>query len=366
MKIMHISDLHLGKSLNGFDLILDQKHILNEIIKEIKINEIKYLLIAGDIFDKYIPGVDAVELLSSFLYELSNIEYLKTIIISGNHDQAERLNYLSTFLSKNNIYMITNIEDAFKVIVFDEDNIAFCGIPYLNNGRIRSYFGEECDEVIAHKNIIDNFFLNVDKTYFKVCIAHNFILGGQSSDSERILSLGALEQLPASLFDEFDYVALGHLHKRQKINNKVYYSGSPIKYSEKEYQNKNGYILIDTVDFIVEYKELTPLKEMIYIKDYYNNLSNYSNNVSDYVYVELLDEEKIVDVVHKIKKMFPYCLGVSKNTLDEITNNESVRKENLTDLDIFKSFYKMINSKDATEEQISVFTSILEEVEVND
>lgn len=363
MKLMHLSDLHLGRVLNGFDLIKDQAYILDRICEEIEKEKPLFLLICGDVFDKYIPAVEAVELLSDFLGKISSFDNMRTIIISGNHDQAERLNYLSSFLVKNRIYLSTNIEQALKPFIFDEEKIAFCAIPYISTAKIQNHFKEDIDCVAGYERIIDNFMELVPSNYNKVALVHDFMLGGVASDSERILSLGALEQLPIQIFSDFDYIALGHLHKMQKIAFNAYYSGSPLKYGEKEYRNKNGYLLIDTSDFSVEVKEVRPLRDMAYIEDYFENLPNYINEKDKYVYIELLDTEKIMDMVQRVRELFPYCLGVSKkSTFVDGTNNRKA-KTNLNDIEIFNQFYEYVSGTKPSKEYQELFHFTLQEVE---
>lgn len=364
MKLMHISDLHLGRNLNGFDLTLDQEYILNQILMEIKNNGPDFLLLCGDIYDKYIPAVEAVALFSNFLVEIAKFPKLKTIIISGNHDQAERLSYLSGFLKKDNIYIITSIAEAMKPLLFAEEKLAFCAIPFFNRGKFKAFFKEDLSLEEGHRILIENFLTFVPEAYKKIALVHNFILGGQTSESERVLSLGGVEELPSSLFNEFDYVALGHLHKFQKVGKQMYYSGSILKYSEKEYKNKTGYISFDMDTLEASVVPLRPLREMVYIKDKFANLDNYKDHYAEYVYIELLDEDKIIDVVAKIKAIFPFCLGVAKPLSYQNTEALVTQKiESLSDMEVFRQFYYFICGSSPTKQEEEIVFKYFQEVE---
>ena len=364
MKIFHISDLHIGRELNGYNLIEDQKWVLMDIINKISDNDIKYLLISGDVFDKYNPSNEAMSLFEEFISYLSSMN-VTTLIISGNHDSKARLNYLCEFLKKYKIHIYTTLDS----IKFDEDKLSFFMIPYMHEYEMRllNKDSDLSELELYEKEIFDN----AQNDYKHICLCHNFIIGGQSSSSERTLSVGGLDQLPASLFSKFNYTALGHLHIKQKMGHNIYYSGSIMKYSVSEFSNTNVLLSYDSETNEVEELELSQAKNCRVIQGCINDIlenAKEDKNKSDYVAIILEDEGIVYDAFKTLSAYYPYIVSLSHNNVIKNENTTSTIEKLDTDinpLNLSNEFYNYIIGEDINEEENkyieNLFNSIKEE-----
>lgn len=363
--LLHISDLHIGRDLNGFNLIEDQRYVLNQIVDLIKERNIKYLVLAGDIFDKYNPSNEAFELFEEFVINISKLN-IRTIIISGNHDSKARLSYLSTFLKMNNIFIFTDIYENPKYIDFDDDKLSFLPLPYVNYNELKYKLNSDESNEILHKKIIDNYFNNCKSDYKHICIAHNLITGAKLSDSERTLSVGGLDELSKELFERFDYTALGHLHIRQNLGNNIYYSGSLLKYSVSEFTNINTINLYDYENNKLDRIELKTLHNYRIIKDYFDNIllnASQDKNNTDYISIELKDSKLIYDAYGRLVRYYPNLVGISIPNLEANNNNIdeiNIKIENKSELEIFKDYYKHLLKKEISNESLEVIKNIID------
>ena len=376
MKIIHLSDLHLGKIVLEQSMIEDQKYILERIIDIIKKEEVEVVLIAGDIYDRSIPTVDAVNLLDDFLNKLTNMN-LKVFIIAGNHDSKDRLNFASKLLESKNVYIEGSYTGNLKCITLNDKygDLNIYMLPFVKPADVKPFFEEEIDSYEgAVRLIIEK--ENIDKNKRNIILVHQFVTSGlespERSDSEN-LSLGGIDNVDVSIFDSFDYVAMGHIHGPQKLKREtVRYAGSPLKYSFSECKHKKSVPVINFEENI-EYKleELKPIKDMREIKGPIDQLLTeeiYSlGNTEDYIKAVLTDEEDIYDAIGKIRKVYPNVLKLeieNKKTtvnLDSKTAATGNIKER-TELELFNEFYLNQNNIELTENQIKIMNEIIKEV----
>ncbi len=376
MKILHISDLHLGKIVLEQSMIEDQKYILNQIISLIKKESVEVLLISGDIYDRSIPPVEAVKLLNDFLVTLTEMN-IKTFIIAGNHDSKERLNFGNKILEAKNIYIEGTFNGKLKKVTLSDSygELNIYMLPFTRPNEVSLYYDEEFESYQdAIKKIIDETL--VDKSKRNIILVHQFVTSGTiepvRSESEN-KSLGGIENIDVDIFKDFDYVALGHIHGPQKLKlDTVRYAGSPLKYSFSECHQKKSAVLIDYTDELkFDLVPLIPLRDMREIKGPIDLLiskevSNLGNR-EDYIKAILTDEEELYDPIGKLRTVYPNILRLeieNKKTAINLSSKTAASgniKERL-EIDLFKEFYENQNNIPLNEKQINIVNNIIKEV----
>lgn len=374
MKIIHLADLHIGKRVNEFSMIDDQKYILNQILEIIDKEKPDAVIIAGDVYDKQVPSIEAVELLDSFISDISKRK-TTTFIISGNHDSAERLAFGSSLMAMGKIYIspVYNGKISKYTLKNDFGSANFYLLPFVKPNHVKRFFPDEKIESYtdAIKVVVDN--LKLDTSEINILIAHQFVTGASRTESEEI-SVGGLDNVDASVFEDFDYVALGHIHRPQKISTKrIRYCGTPLKYSFSEVNDTKSVSIIEInskEDFNLRMIPLIPKRDMHKIRGTYEELTtktSYENtNTDDYIHVTLTDEFNVADAIQKLRVIYK---NIMKLEYDNMRTRES-RKINLDDmvienknpLEIFSEFYKLQNNKEMNDEQKEIIKKIMEEV----
>ena len=374
MKIIHLADLHIGKRVNEFSMIDDQKYILNQILKIIDKEKPDAVIIAGDVYDKQVPSIEAVELLDSFISDISKRK-TTTFIISGNHDSAERLAFGSSLMAMGKIYIspVYNGKISKYTLKNDFGSANFYLLPFVKPSHVKRFFPDEKIESYtdAIKVVVDN--LKLDTSEINILIAHQFVTGASRTESEEI-SVGGLDNVDASVFEDFDYVALGHIHRPQKIGTeRIRYCGTPLKYSFSEVNDTKSVSIIEInskEDFNLRTIPLIPKRDMRKIRGTYEELTtknSYENtNTDDYIHVTLTDEFNVADAIQKLRVIYK---NIMKLEYDNMRTRES-RKINLDDmvienknpLEIFSEFYKLQNNKEMDDEQKKIIKKIMEEV----
>ena len=373
MKLLHCSDLHIGKRVNEFSMLADQRYILNSI-HDLAVSEgVDGILLAGDLYDKPIPPAEAVNLLDEFLTGLAR-ENIPVFAISGNHDSPERLNFASRLMEGQGIHLAAVYQGAKPPVVLEDDYgpVHFYLLPYLKPAILRHAYPEAqvsaYQEAVAYA--IDRW--QIDPTQRNVLVAHQFVLGGSTCESEE-LSVGGLDQISAQVFENFDYVALGHLHGPQKISREtVRYSGSPLKYSFSEVGHEKSVSMVElgekgVVD--VRLVPLVPLRDMREIRGTYEEVTTRSfyegTNTQDYLHIVLTDEEDIPEAMGRLRAIYPNLMKLTydnKRTqaVQEITGAE--RPEERTPLELFRDLYELQNNQSMSEEQEEFLTQLMEKI----
>ena len=374
MKFMHISDLHLGKRVNEFSMLEDQKDILRKILKIADEEKPQALLIAGDVYDKSIPTVEAIQLFDDFLCELSKRK-VQTFIICGNHGSAERMAFGGRLMKESGVYVAPVYAGKTQAVVLEDEwgAINIYLLPFVKPANVKRFFEDEQIEnyTDAIRVAVEQMKLNTDER--NVLVTHQFVTGAKRSESEDI-SVGGTDNVDASVFDEFDYVALGHIHGPQKIGREtVRYCGTPLKYSFSEiHKDKQATILTISKNkqISLSHHLLKPLRDMREIECSLESLLKRKceiGNEEDYMHVILTDEEQILDAIGKVRTVYPNVMQISFKNRRHMMQYETIQmKENqIADqnpMELFEQFYKMQNHIDLDEKRAQMAISIFEEV----
>ena len=373
MKFIHLSDLHIGKRVNDFSMIEDQKYILKQIVDITEEEKADAVIIAGDIYDKSVPPAEAVQVFDDFLNVLN--EKVKSIfIISGNHDSAERVSFASRQLEKGGVFIAPVFKGEIKKYV-EEDNFGNINIyllPFIKPVQVRHLFeeGVVTDTNSAVRALMEN--LDINKEERNIIVCHQFITGAERSESEEIY-VGGSDNVDAEIFDSFDYVALGHIHRPQSIvRSEVRYCGTPLKYSFSEIGHKKSVTVVEMnekgkVD--IKTVPLTPLRDMRHIKGTYSFLTERKNyegtNTEDYLRVTLLDEEEVYDAIGKLRTIYPNIMRIEYENSRTSAYNEvgSVDIEgNKSPIELFEELFVKQNNRGFSDSERELCKAIMEEV----
>ena len=372
MKLLHLSDLHIGKIVNEVNMLNDQKHILNQILDIIKAEKPTAVLIAGDVYDKSVPSAEAVELYDEFITALAN-EKTQTYIISGNHDSPERLGCCSKLISSNKIYIDSIFNGkAVKYTLKDEtESVNIYALPFIKPANVRAFYKEQeiNNYTQAVKLVLDN--SDIDPNQTNILVAHQYVTNGGEmirTDSEAI-SVGGIDNVSSEVFDSFNYVALGHLHAKQNIDNRIVYCGSPLKYSKSECKNKKSVVMFEVTNGEIAINEipLTPLRDMRIIKGNLKELTeNPVGDTQDYIFAELTDENEQIDAIGNLRSVYPNVMGLSYNNKRTAQSQANVRLKSVSaksSIELFEDFYKQQNGDSLNAQQKEIVLNILNELE---
>lgn len=380
MKLLHLGDLHLGKSLGDFDLTEDQEYLLNQLLEIVDKRSVDAVLIAGDVYDKAIPSEAATRMLDYFLSSLAK-RNVYTYMISGNHDSDERLNYGSNLFESNHIFISTKYDGTLykQTLKKGEEEADIYLLPFVKASQVRHYLPEAKIESYddAVRAVIDN--EEIDDSKCNILVAHQFVMGKSEdpelggSESLGTLSVGLVEKIGYDCFDDFDYVALGHIHSPQQVGRKeVRYSGSPLKYSLSEVNNEKSVSLI-TIDAEkkadVELVPIRPKRDLRHIKGKLRDLLAESNVTApdDYIYATLTDEEIINDAMGIFQQTYPHTVKIdydNSHTREIEQVDISKIAENRSFEDLISDFYRQIYSCEITEEEMDIMRSVAREAGV--
>lgn len=372
VKFLHTADWHIGRKLQGKDLLEEQQVVLDDLITEMKKINPDFLVIAGDLYDRSVPSKEATTLLQELLVKI-NIECNVPIFaISGNHDSRERLAIGEAWFSKHKFYLHTRLEQAFDKLSYEDADIYL--LPYFEPFEAREYFEDASltTHNAATKRVIDEIYKNLDTNKTNILVAHTFVSGGLETDSEREISVGTVENVVVEVFDKFDYVALGHLHNPNAINEeRLKYSGSPMAYSFSEASQTKGMRLIEVTKESYS-EEFIPLKqkrklhnisasyEEVLTKEFQQNF----DCKNDYFSMELSGLEGITDPLPRIKEYYPNTLILKQKRNTGIYNEVKLDREMLTKspLQLIEGFYNEQTSSELTEGQKKVLVNIIDKV----
>lgn len=374
MKIVHIADLHIGKRLNEFSLIGDQEYILGEILAAVEKENIDCVVIAGDVYDKSMPSCDAVNVFDDFLTKLSE-KNITTFIIAGNHDSAERLGFGSRIFEKSGIHISKSYNPDLKAITLSDEfgAINFYLLPYITPNVIKSKF--ENKEIMSFTDAvaaaIDNFAPNYDER--NILVSHQFITGASKFEDEAI-SVGGSDNVDCSVMQQFDYVALGHLHGAQAVGGREHmrYSGSPLKYSFSECGDDKSITIIDLKqkgDMTVSHVPLVPMRDMCKIKGTYDEImskSFYENkSTENYMHITLTDENDVLDAVAKLRSVYPFIMQLGyDNTRTRSYHNvgENFTVPQASPLENFEKLYNLQHGESPNESEVEIISQLVQEI----
>ncbi|KAB7671086.1 exonuclease SbcCD subunit D [Bacillus sp. B1-b2] len=374
MKFIHTADWHLGKLVHGLYMTEDQRIMLQQFIELVKVEQPDAVIIAGDLYDRSIPPTEAVNLLDEVLYTI-NVELNTPVLaISGNHDSAERLSFGSSWYQKNRFFLNGKIENSFTPIQIKGVN--FYLVPYCEPVIVRKVLGDE--SIVSHhdamKAIVGKIEDSLNMNEPNVFVGHSFVLGGKTTDSERILSVGGSGCVGAEVFTSFSYTALGHLHSPDAIKHQtVKYSGSLMKYSFSEAKQKKSVSIIEMQEdgsFTERFHTLIPQKDMREMEGYLEELLDLSfyqqQKVDDYLKITLLDEGALMDPIQKLRQVYPNVLHLERK-IELVDRKKKVAMEmrqekKRNELDLFTAFYEEMTTASFSQEKQDWMSSVINEV----
>ena len=373
MKFLHLSDLHIGKRVNEFSMLEDQEYILTKIINIIDNEKPDAVVIAGDVYDKSVPSAEAVQLFDDFLCRLAKRK-LQVFVISGNHDSAERMAFGGRLMDISGVHMSPVYNGKVEAISLDDEfgRVNFFMLPFVKPANVRRFF--EDTEIESYTDAVrvavEN--MNVNAEERNVIVTHQFVTGAEKCESEEI-SVGGSDNVDASVFDAFDYVALGHIHGPQNIGSeRVRYCGTPLKYSFSEAKHKKSVTVVEMGEkgsLKIRTVALEPKRDMREIRGTYAEITlkdNYINtNTDDYMHITLTDEEDIPDAIGKLRVIYPNLMKLdydNKRTRSSAKLDIIENIEQRSPLDLFAEFYENQNNQPMTDEQTNFVKSLIESI----
>lgn len=411
MKFLHISDLHIGKRVNEFSMIEDQKYILRQI-KEIALEkQVDAVMIAGDIYDKPVPSAEAVQLFDQFLTELADCGK-KVFAVSGNHDSAERIAFGAQLMSSREVYVSPVYDGTVKCVTCQDAYGELCIwlLPFIRPAAVRHAWRNMAEEA-GMENVIRNMqtdsetmmedvggtkqdlaqeddvetvetyqdalqyvvtHMPVDASKRNILVAHQFVTGASRCESEEI-SVGGLDQIEAGVFDVFDYVALGHIHSPQHIGRETLrYCGTPLKYSFSEAEQQKSVVVMEIKekgDVLIEKVPLKPLRNLRKIRGTYMELMSKDfyegTDTGDYLQITLTDEEDVPDGMAKLRTVYPNLMQLvydNSRTRQSRQVEVTERVEQKSEMELFEEFYVIQNNQPMSEDQQNFVKNLLEEL----
>lgn len=373
MKFAHISDLHLGKRIHQFSMVEEQKYILQNIV-DIAVQEaVDGVLVAGDVYDKIYPSAEAVTLFDTFLVNLAK-EGIKVFVISGNHDSPERIAFLGQLTKKAGVYLAPVYRGSVEKIEMEDEfgKVFVYLLPFIKPVHVRHFFAEEAVNTYtdAMNVIIKN--MSVDSRERNILVAHQFVTGAMRSDSEEI-SVGGLDNVDVSALQEFDYVALGHIHRPQNMSGeKIRYSGTPLKYSFSESKDRKSVTIVELGEKgKLKVKEilLKPRHDMVKIRGNFLEVMNPENfgelDTDSFLHVTLLDELDIPEAFSRLSQVYPNLMQME---YDNIRTREKrrlqVKREvaKLNPEEMFADLYETMNNQPLSQIQKEYLMDKIEKI----
>ena len=376
MRFLHTADWHIGKIVHEQSMLADQAYILEQLIEQVEEYEVDAVLMAGDLYDRSLPPKEAVSLVNQTLSRLINELEVPVFIIAGNHDSNERIEYLSGVAEAKQLYMEGTLKAHTRKVSLKEADIYM--MPYADHVLIRQALDQPeirtIEEAVAAQveqiTSSDEF----DRSRINMVMFHGYVISGsrtslEESDSERPLSIGTAEWIDQSIFDAFDYVALGHLHKGQKVgSNRIRYSGSPLKYSKSEaaHQKKSFIIDIDRDSLEVTPVPLIPKRDMRIVRGAFDDLMQQDWS-DDYIFIELTDDMFIQDAMSRLRGQFPQILGLeyvnlrADQSIYQTARSQDLKRQSIESL--FSDFFEQYTEHTLDEPRREVVREIVRLVE---
>ena len=376
MRFLHTADLHIGKRVNEFSMLEDQEYILRQILKTADKEQVEAVLIAGDVYDKQVPSAEAVRLFDWFLTQL-NSRKLPVFVIGGNHDSVERLSFGAQIMEESGVYL-TQSYDGKVVPVRLEDEygpVNLWMLPFLKPAMVKRFFPEQ--EIVTYQDALETVIghMELNREERNLLIAHQFVTGavtGGSEDSVEVF-VGGVENVDASVFADFDYVALGHIHRAQSAGGEqIRYSGTPLKYSFSEIRHEKSVTIAELKEkgsLTVHQEPLKPLHDMREIRGSYEELvlrENYQGtDLEDYLHVILTDENDIPDVIGRLRSIYPNIMKLDYDNQRTRTNQELMKEEAAVEqspMELLGQFFSQQNNQEMSPEQTEYARTLMETI----
>lgn len=383
MKFIHTADWHIGKIINEFSMLEEQKIVLKQLLGIMEQQKPDALIIAGDVYDRSIPPVEAVELVDDIFCTILLDMKIPVLVIAGNHDGAERLSFASKILTDRGLHIVGKVTPAVqKVTLADQFGpVNFYMLPYADPRYIRNMLEDSAISTHddAMRAITGPIRQQLDTSCRNIMITHGYITymgqdNASTCESERPLSIGGTDFVSTSHFDGFNYTALGHLHGNQKTGNDcIRYSGSLMKYSFSEVNHKKGVNIVEldkAGQAAAAFSELVPSRDMRIIKGPIKELLSpgiyKSANPEDYIYAVLTDREELVDPISKLRTVYPNIMGLTRengNSAQDSRTAASAGYKTKSRLELFNEFFYSIKGEPLGEDSGKVVARIIEDVE---
>lgn len=373
MKLIHLSDLHIGKRVNEISMIEDQTYILQEILEIIDNENADAVLIAGDVYDKSVPSAEAVTLFDDFLCRIAERD-LPVLIISGNHDSPERLAFGNRLMENRGIHISPVYNGEITPITLSDDHgeIHFWLLPFVKPAHVRHYYPDEGIESYTDAIQVAVQKMEIDKSARNVLLTHQFVTGATTCKSEEI-SVGGTDNVDASVFADFDYVALGHIHGPQNIgSDRIRYCGTPLKYSFSETNHKKSVTIVEfgeKGDLQIRTVPLLPKHDLREIRGTYQDLTakcNYDGTaVDDYLHIILTDEEDVPEAMNRLRVIYPNLMKLTYDNTRTRSNNliDSVEElERKSPLELLDELYELQNNQPMSEVQRAYAQELIESI----
>lgn len=382
MKLMHLSDLHLGKRLNEFSLLEDQSFILQQLVELVRSEQPDCVLLAGDIYDKPVPPAEAVTLFDDFLNKLAQLTTV--CVTSGNHDSAERLAFGAQLMREGGVHFCGLYTGEPQCVTLQDayGSVHIYLLPFLKPAHVRHcLLPEEAEQVTTYHEALRCAVerLHINAAERNVLVAHQFVTGAQTAGSEAV-NVGGVDNIGAEVFADFDYTALGHIHKAQNVGSeRVRYSGTPLKYSFAEWQQEKSVTLVELGEkgsVSVTALPLAPLRDLrklrgsykeLMSKDFYDELPKDSDGLlRDFYHLTLTDEEDVPDAVQKLRSVYKNLLQLEYDNKRTRTDNAIEGAERVVEkspLELMEEFYQLQNNQALSEKQRAYLQGLLEKEE---
>ena len=384
MRFLHTSDLHIGKRVNEFSMMEDQKYILKQILNIAEEKQVDAVIIAGDVYDKAVPSAEAVQVFDKFLTDLAE-GGKKVFVVSGNHDSPERIAFGAQLMSQRGVYMSPVYQEgAAKLSLKDEyGDIYIYLLPFLKPATVRHALELESDgdaeesekeQISSYQDAVAFAVerMAADPKERNILVAHQFVTGAGRCESEEV-TVGGLDNVDADIFEDFDYVALGHIHSPQWIKREtVRYCGTPLKYSFSEAEQEKSVMIAELKEkgkIELEKVLLVPLHDMRRIRGTYMEVTEKSfyegTNTEDYLEITLTDEEDILDGMQKLRIIYPNLMRLlydnSRTRLNHIVEG-TTEVEKKSELELFEEFYELQNNQPVSREQEEFLKNLIEDI----
>lgn len=375
MKLLHISDLHLGKKINGIDMLEDQRYILGRILSVAESEKVSAVLIAGDVYDKHNPSPMAVKLLDEFLTAFS-LKGIEVFLISGNHDEAERLSFGSRLMEESGVHIYSSFDGRIKKYSAEDEygTLRIHLLPYVYPEKVKMYYPDS--NINSYQSAIDEIIsaTEINENERNILVTHQFVTASgvepQQSDSESRLCVGGTFNIDASSFDKFDYVALGHIHSAQKIGrDTIRYCGTPLKYSASEMKQIKSVTIVEIKgkgEVVSQSIPLSPKHDMREVRGTLAELTSPSvQKTEDYIHIVLTDEDEQYNASDKLEVFYPNYLTIrvensrTSQAATAIAMSESIAKK--TPEELFEEFYLLQNGVELSDEKKAIMTEVFNE-----
>lgn len=369
MKLLHLSDLHIGKRVNEVSMIEDQEYILTQIIHIIDEEKPDAVLIAGDVYDKSVPSAEAVTLFDDFLCRLAK-RNLQVLIISGNHDSPERLAFGNRLMEGAGIHLSPVYCGKVEPITLSDahGDVRFWMLPFIKPANVKRYFPDEAIESYTDACRVAVEKMGMDTAERNVLLTHQFVTGAATCESEEI-SVGGTDNVDASVFADFDYVALGHIHGPQNIgSNRIRYCGTPLKYSFSEVDHYKSVTVVELGakgELELHTLPLTPKHDMRQIRGTFAELLDKTRATDDYLHILLTDEEDVLEAMGRLRVIYPNIMKLSYDntrtrTSHIIDGGADVQRK--TPLELFGELYELQNNQPMSQEQKVFMEELIETI----